>query len=480
MRVQTVRSCCVAAILVVLTIPGVLLAEEGGPGNLQELIQALEAKDALVRLRAAKTLGEMGAEAQPAVEALRKALNDEDEDVRLVAKRALERIELENNPELTQLIADLKNPDPLTRLRAAKKLGELGSKATVAIPALEKLLQDKDGDVRQVAQHAIEKIKSSGSPKVQQLIEQLRDEDAVVRLSAAKQLGEMGEDGRPAMEPLKEACQDPDEVVRMVAKNALDKLKKATNVAVDEGGVKLTQAVEKVTVTKVERIFSPTEVSASGFTRRPASMRFFVTLKNTADHPTQVGTLRVRWFMGQEEIHNDDASGPILPLLAGQTCTHTFPLRWDRDSRWDRRTKATVEVALATPIELDQADRLKLEMVRNQCAKLRVLNAQPIYRYGILMGDQFTIQNTSDQICKGMYVALQGYDSTNEWICSLLYHIPIVPKGYTHVTNDPSKAARDKRSLTKLIDYQYAKPDPQIKRMVATVLGVGLEQDELR
>lgn len=481
MTTQAIRYCCVLATIAFLTLPSMLRAEEASTDEVQKLIQALQDTDPIVRLRAAKSLGEMGAKAQPAVEALKKALADEDEDVRLVAKRSLERIQVQSSPELTKLIADLKDPDALNRLRAAKTLGDLGSKAAPALPALEQALKDEDEDVRRVARHAIDKIQASGSPEVHQLIEKLRNEDALVRLSAAKQLGDMGAAARPAIEALKAAREDPDEVVRMVVKNALKKLEAAGEVVVDQGGADLTAAVEKITITKVERIFNPPETTAGGkFLSKAGSMRFFVTVKNTAQSPIQIGTMRVHWFMGQEEIHSDDVDGPVLPLLGGQESIHTFALRWDRDSRWDDRSKATVEVILATPLDLDKADQAKLDAVKKELAGLHILNPKPIYAFGILMGDQFTLQNTNNEIAKGVLIALRGYDVTNEWILSQLYYAPLVPKGFTQITNNPSKPAGSQRVAVRLVDYQHAtKSNPEIKRFEGTILGVGLDEDEL-
>jgi 3-methyladenine DNA glycosylase AlkC len=480
MTTQTIRYGFVLAAIVCLAAPGMLRAEEAPADEVQKLIQALQNPDAIVRLRAAKSLGEMGAKAQPAVEALKKALADEDEDVRLVAKRSLERIQVQSSPELTKLIADLKDPDALNRLRAAKTLGDLGSKAAPALPALEQALKDDDEDVKRVARHAIDKIQASGSPEVHQLIEKLKDEDALVRLSAAKRLGDMGAAAAPAIEALRAAREDADEVVRMVVKNALKKLEASGQVVVDQGGADLTAAVDKITITKVERIFNAPETTAGGFLSRAGSMRFFVTVKNTAQHPIQIGTMRVHWFLGQDEIHSNDVDGPILPLLAGQESIHTFALRWDRDSRWDGRSKATVEVILATPLDLDKADQAKLEAVKRELAGLHILNPKPIYSFGILMGDQFTLQNTNSQIAKGVLIALHGYDVTNEWIVSQLYYAPLVPKGFTQVTNNPSKPAGSRRVAVKLVDYQHAKKsNPQVKRFEGIILGVGLEEDEL-
>jgi len=480
MTTRAIRYGCILAVSALLTIPGVVSAEENAGDDLQKLVQALQDKDALVRLRAARSLGELGAKAEPAIEALKKALEDEDEDVRVVAKRAIERIQLQGNPELNQLIANLKDPDALIRLRAAKALGDLGGAAAPALAALKQAMEDEDEDVRRVAQNAIDKISSSGSPKVRQLIEQLHDKDALVRLGAAKQLGDLGAEARPALDALKTVQQeDADEVVRMVAKNALAKLAKAGAVPLDQGGVELTDAVKEIAIVKVERLFRPPDTNASRTVTYPGGMRFFITLKNTGRQTLQVGTIRVRWFMGKDEIHNEDVDGPVLPLLAGQTATHTFLVRWDRQSKWDARTKSDVEIAVATPVDLDQADRAKLDAAQHELANLKILNPTPLYAFGVLTGERFTLQNTTDHICKGVLISLRGYDQTNEWIYSLIYYAPLVPKGFTHVTNDPSKVSISTRPLVKMVSYVRAAGDAQVARLEGAVLAAGLDENDL-
>lgn len=480
MTTRAIRYCCIGVVSALLMVPALMSAAENPPEDLQKLIQALQDKDAMVRLRAARSLGELGVKAEPALDALKKALEDEDEDVRLVAKRAIERIQLQGNPELTTLIVNLKDPDALVRLRAAKALGDLGGAAAPALTALEQALADADEDVRRVVRHAIDKINAAGSPQVSRLIEQLRDKDPLVRLGAAKQLGDLGAEARPALDALKAAQQeDADEVVRMVAKNAIAKLEKAGAVVLDQGGGVLTDAVKEISLVKVERLFSPPEINAAGMVNHPGGMRFLATLKNTGKRTIRIGTLRVHWSIGREEIHNDDVDGPVLPLLPGQTCTHAFLVRWDRESKWDRRTKSDVEIALATPLDLDQADRLKLETARQELSQLQILNPTPIYAFGILTGEQFTIQNNNDHICKGALISLRGYDKTKEWVYSLLYYAPLVPKGYTHVTTDPAKVSPDTRPPVKLVNYNRGKSDMQVERYEGAILVVGLDEDEL-
>lgn len=489
---STIRNGSLLAMLILCTIPGIMRAAEEAPEEVPKeapaeapkedpvpkLIQALQDPDAIVRMRAAKSLGEMGAKAKPAIEALKKALEDKDEDVRLIVKRALDRIQVQADPQLTKLIADLGAPEALNRLLAAKALGDMGNKAAPALPALQKAQNDEDPDVRRVAKNAIEKIKSSGSPKVTRLIEQLGDEDAMVRLAAAKQLGDMGAEAQPAVEALRAAREDPDEVVRMVVKNALKKLEATGQVVVDPGGIDLAQTVEKIAIVKTERIFNPPEENSIYFSAR-GSMRFFVTAKNNSKQPIRIVLMRVRWFMGSQEIHNDDVDGPHRPLLPGQTSTHTFVLEWDRNCKWDHRSKASVEVVLAEPVQLNEADRATLQTFQEEVALLKVTNVRPVFSFGVLMGDQFTIQNTGPRIAQGVLIQLQGYDASDDWVQSLLYYAPLVPKGYTHVNNNAGQSSSTTRRKAKLVDCHDAVESPKVKRYKATVLAVGLKENEL-
>jgi len=95
------------------------------------------------------------------------------------------------------------------------------------------------------------------------------------------------------------------------------------------------------------------------------------------------------------------------------------------------------------------------------------------------MGDQFTIQNTTSEIAKGVLISLRGYDATKDWVSSLVYYAPLVPKGYTHITNNPSKRAESRRIVVRLVDYQHAKPNLEIIRFEGAILAVGLDEDEL-
>lgn len=70
----------------------VLASQAKDDDDVAALIKQLKDNDAAVRLKAAKTLGTMGAKAKPAIAALFEALKDPDEDVRSVVQNAIASI----------------------------------------------------------------------------------------------------------------------------------------------------------------------------------------------------------------------------------------------------------------------------------------------------------------------------------------------------------------------------------------------------
>lgn len=196
----------------------------------QKLIQQLQDPDEIVRLRAAKELGKLGAAAAPAIPALQNAAKDSDEDVRRVAVNSLKAIQAAQtagpSEQVARLIRDLQNPDEFVRMKAAKELGKIGSGARDALPALQKLLQDPDEDVRLVATNSIRLIQASGAPSanVQKLIQQLEAADELVRMKAAKELAKLGSAAKDAVPALQKLLRDPDEDVRRVAANAIERI----------------------------------------------------------------------------------------------------------------------------------------------------------------------------------------------------------------------------------------------------------------
>src|SRR5262249_30345783 len=155
-----------------------------------DLIAALSDEDAEVRDLSARTLGQLGPEAEAALPALATvAASDRDEGGRRMAERGRRSI---------ASIEALEDPRAEVRLQAAWTLGRCGWAAARAVPAL---------------------------------VETLKDEDLHVRVEAATSLGLIGSDARAALPALREVERaDGEESVRDAAAGAL----KAIGAAEDE------------------------------------------------------------------------------------------------------------------------------------------------------------------------------------------------------------------------------------------------------
>lgn len=169
-------------IMIVLFVSFFLLSA----GHLQAadvdtLVQDLKDNDLIVRLHAAKALGE--AKDARAVEPLIVALGDK--SCGHTAANALAKI---GKPAVETLIVALKNENPFVRRNAAEALGEI--KDASAVKPLIDALKDNDLIVRRNAAKALGKIKDSSAEE--SLTSALKDESPAVRRNAAIALREMG------------------------------------------------------------------------------------------------------------------------------------------------------------------------------------------------------------------------------------------------------------------------------------------------
>jgi HEAT repeat protein len=126
-----------------------------------ELAEALKDPNSRTRYYAAKSLAEIGPDAEPAKPALAATLADEDPDTRYYVAKALSKVDLDADdapavvPGLTKL---LKDANPKTRYYAAKCLRELGPAGSAAAPALNDAARDPDREVREAAAAALKKV----------------------------------------------------------------------------------------------------------------------------------------------------------------------------------------------------------------------------------------------------------------------------------------------------------------------------------
>jgi HEAT repeat protein len=164
--------------------------------DVEALIKQLQDKDAVVRLKAAKSLGSLGGKAKDALPALTEALKDKDPDVRAVARNAIDSIKAapeKGNPKLEEIAKDLRGKNAAARLKAATKLGEMGEAGKPIASALVEAMLDTYPRNRDKYFEALEKV----DPESQKLILVLLTENQPEKkLEAIDGMENLGEDGK--------------------------------------------------------------------------------------------------------------------------------------------------------------------------------------------------------------------------------------------------------------------------------------------
>ncbi len=208
-----------------------ILVRIGSPA-IPALVKAL--KNSGVRVRAAYTLGNIGAETKTAVPQLIVLLKDSDVDVRVSAAYALRNIGAEAKTALPQLVSLLKDSNANVRRSAASALGSIGAKAKTALPQLVSLLKDSNANVRSSVASALGSIGFEAKTAVPQLVPLLKDSDANVRISAAFALGSIGFEAKNAVPQLVFLLKDSEANVRDSAAFALDRIGAEAKAAVPQ------------------------------------------------------------------------------------------------------------------------------------------------------------------------------------------------------------------------------------------------------
>lgn len=114
-------------------------------GSMERWLDDLQSPEVAVRIEAAESLSQQGADAQPAAVGLVRAAGDEDENVCAWVHEALENLgppSLEAKPELVAL---LKDENTTVNYWAATLLGRLGPAASDSQLALAELLNGSSG-----------------------------------------------------------------------------------------------------------------------------------------------------------------------------------------------------------------------------------------------------------------------------------------------------------------------------------------------
>jgi HEAT repeat protein len=168
------------------------LGQIGGPARsaTPSLLKRLE-DDGIIRLRAAETLGLIGA--HDAIPFLTPMLKDPAADARTAAAAALIRLGADANLVIPVLVDLLQEKDPGDRRVAVEQLLTLGREARPAVAALSKALQDENAPVRHGAALALGRIGPGAKDTIAALTAVLKEDKAdEVRLAAAEALWRLG------------------------------------------------------------------------------------------------------------------------------------------------------------------------------------------------------------------------------------------------------------------------------------------------
>jgi serine/threonine protein kinase len=191
------------------------------PEEVTQLMGGLSEPDANARWKAAEALGNLGAQAGPAVPALVPLLSDRQETVRWRTAEALGKIGPAAREAVPALVRGLSETG-LLATESAKALGRIGSAAREAVPALSNGLRHPDVYFRREVAKALVRIGPDAAGAVPALIDALRDKDKVVRLETARALGRMGGAARSAVPALTAATKDSDDLVKRAAAQSLE------------------------------------------------------------------------------------------------------------------------------------------------------------------------------------------------------------------------------------------------------------------
>jgi HEAT repeat protein len=166
-----------------------------GPGaaDVASLAAALASSDPYVAAFAAWSLGNLEAEAAPAVTELGRALARA--EMNDVVTRALSRIGPAAAAAVPDLVRELGAANDVHRWRAARTLGRIGPGAEPALAALTAALKDPSGAVRMHAARALGRIGPAAKPAAAALQRTTGDRDVGVRDAAREALERIG--GRP-------------------------------------------------------------------------------------------------------------------------------------------------------------------------------------------------------------------------------------------------------------------------------------------
>jgi hypothetical protein len=192
---QAFRVLAISALFCAPLLVERLWGAEPASSDVGSLIRLLESDDSKVRYKAACSLRDLGAQAQPAIRSLVRALGDYGAPtgrvlqylgpcVRDVASDALVRIGLPAVPAVAKALSDT---DEAVRSAAASTLGKMGPVAKPAFFVLADALNDPDDWVRSQVIHAIARVEADPKRVVPLLVKALQaDQEYGTRAAALR------------------------------------------------------------------------------------------------------------------------------------------------------------------------------------------------------------------------------------------------------------------------------------------------------
>lgn len=195
-----------------------------GSAMVPQLIGALRFES--LRPRVVFLLGEIGPDAEAAVEALAELIEAPNRRTQHESLLALAKIGPAASPAVPSLTGALRQREGPCRYGAAYALGRIGPQAESAIPALRDATQSSDDTLALLSAWALAQI----APECQECTEQtvpvlvggLEHPNASHRREAAAALGSLGPLARAAVPALEQATEDADLGVRAAATAALE------------------------------------------------------------------------------------------------------------------------------------------------------------------------------------------------------------------------------------------------------------------
>ena len=211
------------------------IIREVGREGVPFLARALEDDEPDVRLKATLCLSVLGADAAPAVDALRPLLQSRKDRQAYWTIICLGDIGKASVPAVRDMLSLLRHPRGCPFWQ---QIGEAVAQISVASEKLPRgmsdLLSDPNPGVRQTAIFALGETGTLAGPLLPGIIASLGDPHLLVRVNVARSLGRLGQRPEVSLPALREALHDPKPSVRCAAAAAIGDFGSRADAAIPE------------------------------------------------------------------------------------------------------------------------------------------------------------------------------------------------------------------------------------------------------